>query len=237
MGRLYGDKVEIERDAVKNFFNKRASKDGDSNIKKTEFSDDEVSIKRHEIEIRLLLDLIDFSGKKVLDIGCGTGRWAEVSHDKCESYLGVDLSDKFIDIANETYHYDNCEFQVVAAHEIYHKSNIKPPFDVVIFCGVIMYFNEEDIVETFQALNNLLSDNAQLYIRESISYMDVRLTLKDFYSDNLEDDYNVIYRTKDELMEHFSILDNMKVVKSENLFEDLKSYSETGYRYFYLEKE
>lgn len=98
-------------------------------------------------------------------------------------------------------------------------------------------FNEEDIVETFQALNNLLSDNAQLYIRESISYMDVRLTLKDFYSDNLEDDYNVIYRTKDELMEHFSILDNMKVVKSENLFEDLKSYSETGYRYFYLEKE
>ena len=31
MGRLYGDKVEIERDAVKNFFNKRASKDGDSN--------------------------------------------------------------------------------------------------------------------------------------------------------------------------------------------------------------
>ncbi|WP_296882740.1 hypothetical protein [uncultured Methanobrevibacter sp.] len=52
-------------------------------------------------------------------------------------------------------------------------------------------------------LNEIISDEKTIYIRETNSVMDPPLTLKDFYSKNLETNYSTIYRTKDELMDFF----------------------------------
>ena len=82
------------------------------------FQDKETSEKRHIEEKKAFHDHIDCNGKKILEIGCGIGRWVETLHDKCDSYLGIDYTDDMINIANETIDYDNCKFQVMSATDI-----------------------------------------------------------------------------------------------------------------------
>jgi len=90
MSRLYGEKEVINSDKVKNFFADRANRDLESDLSIVLFQDKENSEQRHIEEKKLLQEHIDVTGKKVLEVGCGIGRWVEALHDKCESYLGID---------------------------------------------------------------------------------------------------------------------------------------------------
>ena len=69
---------------------------------------------------------------------------------------------------------------------------------------------------------------------EPVSCMDVRLTLKDFYSEGLEADYNAIYRKPDEYLEVFENL-NCNKIFADDIFKDLSDHSETKYMYFVIE--
>ena len=69
---------------------------------------------------------------------------------------------------------------------------------------------------------------------EPVSCMDVRLTLKDFYSEGLEADYNAIYRTPKEYLNAFENL-NCNKIFSDDIFKDLSDHSETKYMYFLIE--
>ena len=131
MSRLYGGNEDINSDKVKDFFNKRASKEFESDLSIVLFQDKENSEQRHIEEKKLLFESIDVSNKKVLEIGCGIGRWAEALHDKCDSFLGLDFSQDLIEIANKSNNYDNCKFQVMSATDIkIDELIIEPPFDV-----------------------------------------------------------------------------------------------------------
>ena len=147
MSRLYGDNEDINPDKVKDFFNDRANRDLESDLSIVLFQDKENSAQRHEEEKKLFYNKIDTSGKKVLEIGCGIGRWAEALHDKCESYLGLDFSEELIAIAKKTYeNYDDCYFQEMSATDIkVDELLIEPPFDIVIFSGFLMYINDDDL--------------------------------------------------------------------------------------------
>lgn len=235
MSRIYGDKEDINSENVKDFFNKRASKDFESDLSIVLFQDKENSEKRHEDEQKVLFENIDVSGKKVLEIGCGIGRWVEPLHDKCESFLGLDFSEELIEIANKSYSYDNCKFQVMSATDIKEDELlIKPPFDVIIFSGFLMYINDGDIEVIMDEVNKVGSKDKKVFAMEPTSCMETRLTLKDFYSEGLESDYSAIYRTKDEYVEIFNRL-NPEKIHSEFIFEDLSDHSETKYRIFVVE--
>jgi len=57
-------------------------------------------------------------GSSLLDIGCGTGQFAQVLHDRPDlTYTGIDFSRVAIDIANSWHHNCTCTFQCVNAHE------------------------------------------------------------------------------------------------------------------------
>lgn len=84
-------------------------------------------------------------------------------------------------------------------------------------------------------LHEIISDEKTIYIRETISVMDTHLTLKNFYSENLETNYSAIYRTKDELMDFFTEFKNISNIKIDTIYETLKKYYETGHRYFIIE--
>lgn len=236
MVRLYGEKENIDKENVKEFFDKRANKEVDSLMTITSFQEKENLDKRQLEESEVLLNNIDFTNKKVLEIGCGLGRWAEFFHDKCDTYLGIDYAENLIELANENYKYDNCHFQVMSALDInIDNLIIKPPFDVIFIAGVLIYLNDEDIPKLINEINNITGENKIIYIRETISVMDTRLTLKDFYSEDLEVDYNAIYRTQKELLDYFNGFNNITNIKSEKIHENLNKHSETGYRYFILE--
>lgn len=235
MARLYGEKENINKENVKEFFDKRAEKEVDSLMTITSFQDKDNLDQRQLEESEILINNIDFTGKKVLEIGCGLGRWADFFHDKCDTYLGIDYAENLIELANENYKYDNCYFQVMSALDIdIDELIIKPPFDVIFIAGVLIYLNDEDIPKLINEINNITSKDKIIYIRETTSVMDTRLTLKDFYSNDLEVDYNAIYRTKKELLDYFNEFKNITSLKSEKIHETLNKHDETGYRYFIL---
>ena len=236
MVRLYGEKENIDKENVKEFFDKRANKEVDSLMTITSFQEKENLDKRQLEESEILLKNIDFTNKKVLEIGCGLGRWAEFFHDKCDTYLGIDYAENLIELANENYKYDNCYFQIMSALDIdIDNLIIEPPFDVIFIAGVLIHLNDDDSPNVIDEINNIVAEDKIIYIRETISVMDTRLTLKDFYSEDLEVDYNAIYRTQKELLDYFNGFNNITNIKSEKVHENLNKHSETGYRYFILE--
>ena len=235
MSRLYGDKENIDSEEVKNFFSERASRELESDLSIVLFQDKENSEQRHIEEKKLFYEHVDIEGKKVLEVGCGIGRWAEALHGKCGSFLGIDYTEDLIEIANKSYDFDDCKFQVMSATDI--KADellIEPPFDVIIFSGVLMYINDDDIKLVFNELNKIGADDKKLFIMEPVSRMGSRLTLKDFYSEGLDADYSAIYRTEEEYMELFEGLNYNKVF-SDDIFEDLSDHSETHYKFFVIE--
>ena len=236
MSRLYGEKEDISSEKVKDFFNKRANKDVESEYSIVLFQDKENSEQRHIEEKSIFHEHIDVSGKSILEIGCGVGRWVEALHDKCGSYLGLDFSEELLEIAKESYkQYDNCKFQLMSATDIkVDELVIKPPFDIIIFSGFLMYINDDDINIIMDEVNQIGADDKKVFAMEPISHMDSRLTLKDFYSEGLESDYSAIYRTESEYVEFFKKL-NCNSIHTGSIFEDLSDHSETGYMYFIVE--
>lgn len=236
MARLYGEKEDINKDTIKDFFDKRAEKKVDSLMTITSFQEKENLDKRQEEESKLILENIDLTGKKVIEIGCGLGRWAEFFHDKCETYMGIDYAGNLIEIANDTYKYKNCHFQEMSALDIdIEKLIVKPPFDIIFIAGVLIYLNDSDICQLIEEINKIGSYDKTIYIRETISVMDKRLTLKDFYSKDLQVDYNAIYRTEKELLKFFDEIENVNLIKSDKIHETLNKHNETGYKYFIFE--
>jgi 2-polyprenyl-3-methyl-5-hydroxy-6-metoxy-1,4-benzoquinol methylase len=234
MARLYGETEDINSEKVKDFFNKRANKDVESDLSIVLFQDKENSERRNREEIALVNEKIDFSNKKVLEIGCGIGRWAEFFHGKCLSYLGLDYSENLIDIAEKSHNFDDCKFQVMSAFDIkIEELLIEPPFDIILISQVLMYINDEDLTVLIDEINSVIADDKQLFITEPISCMDSRLTLKDFYSDELEADYNAIYRTESEYRKFFKKL-NCNEIDSYDIFMDLNKRSETQYKSFVI---
>lgn len=235
MARLYGQKENIDTETVKNFFDSRAEKKVDSLLAITSFHEEDNLKKRQDEDLKIILENMDLSGKKIFEIGCGVGRWAEIFHDKCDQYLGIDYSKNLIDIANKNYQYDNCYFQEMSAVDIdVGKLLVKPPFDIILITGVLLFFNDEDFPKMIKCINDIMSENKIIYIRETISLIDERLTLKDFYSEDLKTDYNAIYRTKEEFLELFKDFNNISEIKSGSIFEELRKFDETGYQYFVL---
>lgn len=200
------------------------------------FQDKENSEQRHIEEQRVLLSNIDVSGKKVLEIGCGIGRWADPLHDKCDYYLGLDFSQDMINIAKNSYgDFDNCEFQLMSATNIkIDDLIIKPPFDLIILSGFLIYINDDDLEIIMDEINKIGSENKKIFVMEPISCLDTRLTLKDFYSEGLESDYSAIYRTEDEYRDFFKKL-NCDNIYSGDIFKDLSDHTETKYKFFIIE--
>ena len=64
--------------------------------------------------------------------------------------------------------------------------------------------------------------------------MDTRLTLKDFYSEDLDEEYNAIYRTENELLEYFNCLKNNNEIISSKIHDETNPHKETGYKYFII---
>lgn len=238
MARLYGNKENINSDIIKEFFNTRAKKDVETLMEITSYHNRENLEKRQEEEIEVISKKIDFNNKKILEIGCGLGRWCEFFQDKCEEYVGIDYSENLIEIAKEHFNYSNCHFKLLSATSMDENNlPINGPFDIIFITAVLLYLNDADIIEMFEKINHLIHENSIIYIRDTISILDTRLTLKDFYSTELEVDYNAIYRTEEELLELFKTINNIKLIDKNEIFKDLNDYDETSYEYFILNRD
>jgi ubiquinone/menaquinone biosynthesis C-methylase UbiE len=103
-------------------------------------------------EAKQLFDCIK-SGDKVLDLGCGNGRCVEIIKSKGGEYVGIDISDKLVEIAKGRYPAEN--FQVGDALSLPYPDN---SFDLVYSIAVLHHIpsaqmREQFIQEAKRALN------------------------------------------------------------------------------------
>ncbi len=78
-------------------------------------------------------------GEKILDLGCGNGRLLEIFKDKKVDYIGVDNSEKLIEIAKKKY--SKARFQVADALNLPFPNNY---FDKVFCIAVLHHIPSEE---------------------------------------------------------------------------------------------
>jgi len=247
--RIKNDKEEIKYNDTKKFFSNRAKKyQKDNPYSVTMYQDNNPGLveARNKRETEKLLPKLHLTKEsKVLDVACGIGRWAEAIEKwgGVKKYCGIDFSEEFINIARERNTTPNFSFYIGSALElekVLDKNKEGLLFDTVLIVGIQVYFNDADIPYFLRQICRVCDEHAVICLREPIG-IDGRLTLKEFYSDELQDNYNAIYRTHQEhqLFYDNSLLSYGFQISDEGfLFEEtaLNNRKETAQFYWIFER-
>jgi len=117
----------------------------------------EFSATRYQIweETKFLFNGYVMPGDKVLDLGCGNGRFFEFLKDKDIDYIGVDFSEKLIEIAKEKY--PKIKFQVADALNLPSPNNY---FDKIYSIAVLHHIPSEKFrIQFFEEVRRILKPN------------------------------------------------------------------------------
>jgi SAM-dependent methyltransferase len=241
-GRIYGEKAVIDSENVKAFFNNNAQKDTSlkSVLLGRDFGENSADL-HNQKEAKIVLDFIGDGKKTILYIGCGIGRWAHNLKPVIQKYDGIDFSQEFIQAANHNFRdFDEIMFYCMPATDI-ERTKLLEKYDVVIVTGVSMYINDEELDKFYNYINSFTQKDSLLYIQDTTSLLETRLTLKDFESIELKTKYNVIYRTKTEYETLFGKhLPAFKLAKNGTellLDKNSGAREETNARYWCFRKE
>lgn len=215
--RIYNEVTDINADDVKSFYEKKAS----ANLLNAVFLNDKLPNTAHSLrnqkEKEALCSFLENKKYKILEIGCAAGRWVDNLIDKyIEKYDGIDFCANFISAANEKFKdFSNINFFQMAVSNL-NLNILDENYDLIIICGTSMYINDDELLQLYKNINKFLLRGAKLYVQESVSIINQRLTLKNFYSDELKENYNAIYRTPEEYIDFIkSSINNLNLVKKE----------------------
>ena len=232
--RVYTDKIEIDNNSTKEFWENRAN--NINNLQTVLLGSDKTGIEqntRNEHEKLIVESVVkQIQNPRILDIGCGIGRWAENLINQFDSYTGVDFSEGFIDYASKKFSdNENIKFYNNSILNL-DKEILDSKFNFIICTGVLMYVNDSNILNIFKAFRRVTPE--YVYIQESISLMDARLTLNQFKSKDLQTNYNAIYRTKQEYEEYFKT-NKFDIIKTDLLLDNKSgAREETNAQYWIL---
>lgn len=186
---------ELNYHMVKQFWNKSA----ESSIYADDIQAGMLSINKHAAYYRKYQEEAHFDkiiqlnkNMKVLEVGCGTGRWAFYFAKKVNKVVGIDISDKMIEIAKKKQRnlgIENIEFQCTSILDF----QACDKFDLVYFSGVLQYINDNDIEKILVRLPELMNRDGLCVSRDTLS-LQGRVVMTG--------EYPVIYRTK---IEHESL--------------------------------
>ena len=201
--RVYGEKVNIDTVNTISFYNQRAKTIKNREQEYTTVllgdQDPEYAVKWDEYEKGFVLPKIMLNRNKVvLDLGCGMGRLADAVSDKVKEYYGVDFSSEMIAVAKQNVRNNNCHFYTMSVVDALSDPKITArKYDLVLMAGVSMYINEDELKESYRLLRNLVNKDSLFYFEESVGKVE-RLTLNHIWSEDLQDYYGAIYRTREE---------------------------------------
>jgi cyclopropane fatty-acyl-phospholipid synthase-like methyltransferase len=196
----------LDRQAVVEFFEQRAAKAGTLGPVRAviyQDKDPDLAERRDVAEKALLLPKMRLSDHhRVLDVGCGTGRWAQALVPHCGTYHGADVSPGLIRIAEQSYEGEpKARFSVSAADSLSLEAlSESEPFDRILCAGVLMYLNDDEALHALEAIGRMAAPEALLVLREPLG-TDLRLTITEHFSEDMEQNYNAVYRSEAELID------------------------------------
>jgi SAM-dependent methyltransferase len=245
--RVEGQTVDIDYQATRRFFDARGSRQDLAHpYSVTMYQDDRPQLvaERDACEKARLLEWLAFSPvNRVLDVGCGVGRWADTAVPAGAAYLGIDFSEAILQRARERLPEvpGRVAFQRLGAEEVDPgvRWSLDPPFDRVLVSGVLIYLNDGDVRRCLDGIAAVAAERARVYLREPVS-QGTRLSLSGHYSPALRAEYSAIYRP---LAHYREVLAEtlqragFRVLADDWLFDPrLENRSETRQRFFILER-
>jgi|GEM_PF-5782615 len=109
-----------------------------------------------------LMPYINIDGQsRVLDLGCGDGRWGKILAGRCGVYIGVDLSGKLLEKARQKVPEANATFVHMPAQQYC----VDESFDLIMVIGLLTYLNDEDIVTLSENCRKMLAKGGRLIVR------------------------------------------------------------------------
>jgi len=140
---------------------------------------------RQRDELRTIADWLDHVGNsgRVLDVGCGSGAWAERFAERYGSVIGIEQSPLMVNASRERVaHLPNIEIlEGDGRHDL-----PEGPFDMIFLGGLCMYLNDADVVALLNSLRDRLSDRGSIILRESTVRHGVAVA---------SGDYQAVYRS------------------------------------------
>ncbi len=235
--------ANIDYSETRQFFKNRAQKfqeDNPYSVTMYQDNNKELVQERNKKEVGRILPMLQLDERsRVLDIACGIGRWADALPGNIAEYCGVDFSSELIKIARERNTREKFSFIEGPANEVEQvlRHAGKGTYNTILLMGIMIYLNDEDILSVLEQVGNICEEHALICVREPVG-IEERLTLKDFFSDELKDNYNAIYRTRRELGDFYAktlFKKGFRIAEEGFLFEEeaLNNRKETS-QYFYI---
>ena len=229
--------VEIDYDATRRFFEQRANRPADTCAwTRVMYQDDnpELVVARDKYEKEVILPQLRLgSTHRVLDVGCGVGRWALAVAPLVQNYLCTDFSEGLLDRARDDLRsFSNVEFRCLPAQDVELLVDSHEPFNRVILAGILAYLNDDDVRRCLRGVAKVCSrDDAVVYLREPMGVA-ARLTLDNYWSEQLDAQYSAVYRSRDEyenLVQDTLCEEGFDINQFTNLYpEDLRNRVETS---------
>lgn len=203
MARIKGEKQSLNTQSVAAFFSDRAKRfNHEHPLTAVLYQDKNPALaeERDAYEKSFALPLLKLTGREsLLDIGCGIGRWASLIHPHVKCYNGIDFSAGLIEIAKQQLQTPNVHFHVAGAEDLHFESVTQfAPYNRMLIAGLMIYLNDDQIIKLLEGVLAVADKDCLIYLREPLA-LETRLTLNEFWSDELGSSYSAIYRTESEL--------------------------------------
>jgi len=103
---------------------------------------------------------------RVLELGCGSGVLGKYIKEKCQLYMGVDLSRKMLNFFSEDSTLEQINLIQGITHLIPFSNHV---FDVVMINGVTMYFPDDKVLlDTLNEMKRVSKKDGKIFIGENI---------------------------------------------------------------------
>lgn len=239
---LENNQPDINKKSVTTFFNERANKIpllGAVQAVIYQDKNPEIAAQRNKAEKEKLLPLLKLDGsQRILDVGCGTGRWTQVLLPNCQHYHGFDSCAALVEHAKQEFSYcQHALFSTASTDEFSVDSlNEKMGFDRILCMGVTIYLNDNELITSIKNIVKSLNPQGFLLVRDPVG-IDLRLTLQNVFSEDMSQHYSAIYRTEEELINAFidhGKASNLKLIMSGDMYEEknLNNRKDTKQKFF-----
>lgn len=152
---------ETDREKMMDYWNKHSK---DCSIQEMMLDTNAKVINDKELP-EILSILPNYSGKDILELGAGIGRFTKVIAAKAKSVIAVDFIEQFIEKnRQDNAHMGNIKFNVGDATKIAYESD---QFGMIFTNWLLMYLSDNEIEGLVENSLNFIQEDGYFFIRES----------------------------------------------------------------------